>query len=76
MNRLKFFRNKYHQTQSQVAKDVGVSISSYSKLEQGIRGASDKLKIKIANHFNTTVGVIFFDDPITETNTKFPANVS
>lgn len=44
-----------------VAKDIGVSISSYLKYESGDRIPRDEVKEKIANFFGRSVGFIFFN---------------
>lgn len=70
MRKLKHYRKMFNQTQREVANNLGISISMYAQVEQGKKGVSDKLKIKIAKYFNTTVGILFFGEPITNSNKK------
>lgn len=53
-------RKKRGETQAEVAKSVGVSISSYNFYETGQRNPSDEVKKRIAKHFDRTVQFIFF----------------
>lgn len=53
-------RKKRGETQADVAKSVGVSISSYNFYETGQRNPSDEVKKRIAKHFDRTVQFIFF----------------
>lgn len=69
-NKLKYFRSKIGETQQETAQKLGLSISKYQKAEQGAQGVSDHLKIKMAKYFGTTVGVLFFDETITNSNNK------
>lgn len=57
-NRLKSLRGK--KSQEEVAKALGVSLSSYAKYEMGIRVPRDEVKVKIANLYHRTVQSIFF----------------
>jgi transcriptional regulator with XRE-family HTH domain len=45
----------------EVAKAIGVSLSSYIKYERGERNPSDAVKRRIADYYGRTVGYIFFD---------------
>lgn len=45
----------------EVAKDLGVSFSSYVKYERGERTPKDSIKKRIAEYFGVTVSAIFFD---------------
>lgn len=76
MNELKKYRMILGETQKESAENLGISISKYQKAEQGIQGVSDKLKIKMAKHFNTTVEVLFFSHTITNSNSKTSAALS
>lgn len=75
MNKLKKFRMISGETQKESAEKLGISISKYQKAEQGIQGVSDKLKIRMAKHFNTTVELLFFDFTITNSNNEKPLPV-
>ena len=48
-------------TQSEVAKDIGITASAYSNYEQGIRIPRDTIKRKIADYYGKTVEYIFFE---------------
>lgn len=47
-------------TQAQVADDLGISVSAVGSYELGERIPRDKLKVKIAKYYDTTVEAIFF----------------
>ena len=47
-------------TQAQVADDLGISTSAVGSYELGERVPRDKLKVKIAKYYDTTVEAIFF----------------
>ena len=51
--------------QKEAAKEIGISQSMLSSLEQGIRSGSDETKIKIANFYGKSVESIFFANKIT-----------
>lgn len=51
--------------QKQAAKEIGISQSMLSALEQGYRSGSDATKIKIAKFYCQSVESIFFADKIT-----------
>ena len=44
-----------------VAEELGISLSAYTKYERCERVPSDKMKIVIAGYFKKTVQEIFFD---------------
>ena len=48
-------------TQTEVAKAIGVSRSSYVKYERNERVPSDKVKVKLAKYFKSSVSFIFFE---------------
>lgn len=50
-----------NKSQEVVSRDLGISFSSYSKYEQGLRVPRDEMKIKIANYYSKSVQSIFFD---------------
>ncbi|WP_182437987.1 helix-turn-helix transcriptional regulator [Bombilactobacillus bombi] len=70
MSKLKHYRKMFNQTQQEVANNLGISISTYAQAERGQKGVSDKLKIKMAKYFHTTVGILFFGDTITNSNSS------
>ena len=49
-----------NRTQSEVAKAVGISQSTYAMYETGKRIPTDEIKIKLANYFKSTVQEVFF----------------
>lgn len=59
--KIKELRKKKGYTPEKVAKDIGVSVSSYNKYEQGRRKPRDEIKEKIANYYNESIGSIFFN---------------
>ena len=58
-DRLVILRGKL--TQQEVAKSIGISLSTYSLYESGKAIPSDEKKKRIADYFHTTVQEIFFD---------------
>lgn len=58
-DRLVILRGKI--TQQEVAKSIGISLSTYSLYESGKVIPSDEKKKRIADYFHTTVQEIFFD---------------
>lgn len=50
-----------NKTQSEVAKAVGIGVSTLSMYERGERIPKDHIKIKLAKYYNKTVQSIFFD---------------
>ena len=63
---LKTLREQKKETQADVAKAIGVSGGSYGMYETGERIPRDDVKVKIANHFGTTVQSIFFENSLTQ----------
>lgn len=53
-------------TQSEVAKALNISQSSYAMYETGKRIPSDEVKIAIAQYYEKTVQEIFFDLVLTK----------
>lgn len=47
-------------SQDVIAKEIGITKSSWAMYERGERVPRDEVKIRIANHFNKTVQEIFF----------------
>ncbi|BCB40799.1 hypothetical protein BCJMU51_p1267 (plasmid) [Bacillus cereus] len=48
-------------SREEVAKAVGISISTLQMYENGQRIPRDNIKIKLANFYGVTVQIIFFD---------------
>lgn len=57
---LRQLRNK--KSQLQVANDLNISLSSYSKYERGERTPRPLLMKRIAHYYNVSVSDIFFAD--------------
>lgn len=49
-------------TQSKVAKDLGLSVSSLSMYESGERVPRDEIKERMARYYGKTVGALFFGE--------------
>lgn len=49
-------------TQAEIAKALGLTANAISQYETGKRIPDDRIKVKIANFFGTSVGAIFFAD--------------
>lgn len=62
MNKVEFFRKKLNQTQAQLANDIGVTSDYISMIERGARNPGFRLAKKLADHFNTTVDELFYDN--------------
>ncbi len=56
--------------QEEAAKEIGISQSMLSALEQGHRSGSDATKIKIASFYDQSVESIFFAGKITKRDSK------
>lgn len=48
-------------SKAEIAKEIGVSESSYIKYERNERVPSDEVKKKLANCLNASVSFIFFE---------------
>ena len=57
--RLKALRGD--KARKEVADNLGISVSAVTMYENGDRIPRDEIKEKIAEYYNTTVQVIFFD---------------
>lgn len=57
-NRLITLRGE--KTRTEVAENVGVSVSALQMYENGERIPRDEIKIRLANYYNQTVESIFF----------------
>lgn len=55
---LKILRGK--NSQDEIARQIGITKSSWAMYERGERVPRDEIKIKIANFFGKTVQEIFF----------------
>ena len=55
-------------SQSRAAEGIGINQSMLSMLESGKRKGSDATKKKVAKFYNKSVGYLFFDDDIAESN--------
>lgn len=53
-------------SQSKAAEGIGIGQSMLSMLESGKREGSNETKKKVAKFYNKSVGYLFFDDDITE----------
>jgi len=67
--RLRALREEAGQTKRFLAKAVDCSYTSICAYEYGDRVPSDRMKIRLAEHFHKTVGEIFFPDENHETRT-------
>jgi transcriptional regulator with XRE-family HTH domain len=57
---LKAARLASGESQSTVAKAVGITRSAIAQYEKGLRRPTDDIKVRLAKHFNTTVGFLFY----------------
>lgn len=58
MNRLKYLREENGKTQSEVAKFLGITPSSYNMIENGQRRLSSKMLEDLANYFDVSTDYI------------------
>ena len=58
--KLRELRQKKKVTQVEVAKALGVPVSTYNAYELGTNIPRDGMKVKIANYFGKSVAYIFF----------------
>lgn len=65
IERLRDIREKQQLTTQEVAEKVGISKGYYSMIENGKRGLSYPLAVKIANVFNKKPDDIFFKHEFT-----------
>ena len=63
--RLTELRGKRSQTE--VAKELGLSVSAVSMYEAGERVPRDEVKVQLAKYYNQTVGALFYDEKVHET---------
>lgn len=66
--KMKKLRKSINKTAEAVADDLGISISSYNKYEQGIRTPRDEIKERIANYYNSSIASIFIQSNITNSD--------
>ena len=59
---LRAMRISKGETQDKIAKLLGVTRACVSNYETGSRVPSDDSKVKLAKHFNTTVGYLFYGE--------------
>lgn len=59
---LRYLRKKKGVTQTEVAKALGVPVSTYNAYERGANVPKDSTKQKIANYYSRSVQYIFFKD--------------
>lgn len=61
MNKLKEFRNSQKLSQIEIAKEIGVSFSYYSKVESGFQNPSYSFLLKLKNRYpQVTIDEMFF----------------
>ncbi|MGN0620002.1 MAG: helix-turn-helix transcriptional regulator [Ruminiclostridium sp.] len=58
--KLKELRENENKSQDEMAKEIGVTKSSWAKYERNERVPRDEVKIRIAKFFKKTVQEIFF----------------
>lgn len=69
-NAMKEYRIKNNYTQLQVAKKLGIAVSTYNMIENGKRGVSLQLAKKVSILFNASIDEIFFNDFVHNKQTK------
>lgn len=67
-NRIKLRRMAMNFTQSQVAEQVGITLSSYSKIENAFQQPSLDTLIEIASKLNLSIDFILFGNNLKDTD--------
>lgn len=62
----KLVRLRGNKGQSETAIALGISSSALSMYERGERIPRDEIKLKLARHYGTTVGELFYDQKVHE----------
>ncbi len=58
--RLRIERRRKKESQNTTAKAIGITSAAYAMYETGARTPRDDVKMRIAEHFGTTVESLFF----------------
>jgi|BioPla2DNA2_1021312.scaffolds.fasta_scaffold127436_1 transcriptional regulator with XRE-family HTH domain len=74
--RLKAIRKHLHKTQFQMAKELGISLSHYSKLEIGIGGMSRGLGVALSKHFGVPIAWLLYGEGETPDFSTIAMNVA
>jgi Predicted transcriptional regulators len=74
-SKLKLLREKTGKTYEEVADIVGITKPYYWQVENGKRGLSYELAVKIAAAFGLTPDDIFLPEELTKTEHSFPEPV-
>ena len=67
---IRTLRRGRKETQAEAAFAIGITPASWAMYETGERIPRDDVKFKIANHFDTTVGSIFFGEILTSSENE------
>lgn len=59
---LRYLRTKKGLTQTEVAKSLGIPVTTYNAYETGQNVPRDEMKVRIANYYSRSVQFIFFKD--------------
>ncbi len=68
-NRIKKYRNILGVMQSEMAKQIGISRTALSRIENGIYFPSAKTMKKISDYLDEPIGAIFFNENVSKNNT-------
>ena len=71
MKRMKELRRQQERTQTNLAKLLGVSVATVSKLEAGKQQANAEQLLKMAKYFNVSVDFLLECEQTTYTNEMF-----
>lgn len=63
-NAMKQYRERIGLTQSQMAEQLGIAVSTYNMIENGKRGVSVIFAKKISLLLNTSIDNLFFKDVV------------
>jgi transcriptional regulator with XRE-family HTH domain len=69
-NRLRELREARGEGLRECASVVGIDPAQLSKVERGIVGCSDEMKVTIAQHFGVSVGALFFPSCVENMETE------
>lgn len=58
--RIALYRKKHNLTQQQLANELGISLGTVKKYEEGQRIPRDEIKVKLAKRLGTSVQEMFY----------------
>lgn len=68
-NNVRVYREARRQTLRQVAEAVGMDPAHLSRLERGVGGCGDEVKVRLAHYFGVGVTRLFFVEGVDKMDT-------